>query len=150
MALGTAPKVKALLNTSSPGCNPAHFIINMMALPQLFKATQYLCPVYSAISTSHLDTVLDAASLTLYRYIRPEDMRETASSIPDCGTGSGVLISLEMTVLMGLVRRALVPAAKATIEARGIFVNLVAGMFDVCFIVVMILNLSGYDEREQR
>lgn len=64
-------------------------------------------------------------------------MRETASSIPDCGTGSGVLISLVMTVLTGLVRRALVPAAKATIEARASFVNLVAGIFDI-FIVVLL------------
>jgi hypothetical protein len=65
-------------------------------------------------------------------------MRETASSIPDCGTGSGVLISLVMTVLTGLVRRALVPAAKATIEARASFVNLVAGIFDIYCIVVVI------------
>jgi hypothetical protein len=57
IALGTAPKVKALLNTSSPGFNPAHFIMSIMALPQELSATQYLCPVYRVISTSHLDTV---------------------------------------------------------------------------------------------
>jgi hypothetical protein len=36
-----------------------------------------------------------------------------------------------------LVRRALVPAAKATIEARASFVNLVAGIFDI-FIVLLL------------
>ena len=39
-------------------------------------------------------------------------MRETASSIPDWGTGSGVLMSRVMVVRMGLVRRALVEAAE--------------------------------------
>ena len=60
-------------------------------------------------------------------------MRATASSIPDWGTGSGVLISRVMTVRTrtGLVRRALVLLAKATIEARASFVNLVAAMVDV-------------------
>ena len=31
MALGTAPKVKALLSTLSHGCHPGHFIMSIMA-----------------------------------------------------------------------------------------------------------------------
>jgi len=104
----------------------------MIALPHEFNATQYLCPVYFAISTSHFDTVEDAASLTLYRYIRPVDISETASSIPLWGTGSGVFMSREITVRIGLVIKALVVVelheTVARMVARANLVNLVAGM----------------------
>ncbi len=57
-------------------------------------------------------------------------MRETASSIPDWGTGSGVLMSREITVRIGLVRRALVVPDTMEVRrvARASFVNLVAGI----------------------
>lgn len=136
MALGTAPKVKALLKTSSPGFKPAHFIMSIMALPQEFNATQYLWPVYSVISTSHLDTVDSSALGTLYRYILPEDMRDTASSMPDWGTGSGVLMSRTIWVRMGLVRRALVDAAERR-AAMASFVYFVAVMVgSICVLVI--------------
>ena len=77
MALGTAPNVKALLSTSSPGRSPAHSIMSMMAEPHEFRPTQYLCPVYSAISTSHLLTTDSSPGATLYLYILPVEMRET-------------------------------------------------------------------------
>ena len=50
-------------------------------------------------------------------------MSDTASSIPDWGTGSGVLMSRWMTVRMGLVRSAFVVVRKAT---RASFVKFVA------------------------
>jgi len=58
------------------------------------------------------------------------DIRETASSIPAWGTGSGVLISREITVRIGLVSNAFVVVVEMVrIAANANFVNLVANIF---------------------
>mmetsp|Transcript_4444 Transcript_4444/g.9462 ORF Transcript_4444/g.9462 Transcript_4444/m.9462 type:complete len:211 (+) Transcript_4444:397-1029(+) len=98
IALGTAVKVKALVSTLSPGCTPAQRSARKRAEPQLLSATQYLWPVYSVISFSHIDTTDDSASGTLYRYMAPFCMSSTAWSIPDCGTGSACLMFFFITV----------------------------------------------------
>lgn len=60
------------------------------------------------------------------------DIRETASSIPAWGTGSGVLISREITVRTGLVSNAfVVDVEMVRIAANANFVNLVANIIDI-------------------
>ena len=61
------------------------------------------------------------------------DIRETASSIPAWGTGSGVLISREITVRIGLVSNAfvVVDVEMVRIAANANFVNLVANIIDI-------------------
>ena len=73
------------------------------------------------------------------------DIRETASSIPAWGTGSGVLISREITVRIGLVSNAfvvVVDVEMVRIAANANFVNLVANIFFDIYIYIIIL--CGY------
>lgn len=79
------------------------------------------------------------------------DIRETASSIPAWGTGSGVLISREITVRIGLVSNAfvvVVDVEMVRIAANANFVNLVANIIDIylynnimCGYLLLILGL---------